>query len=140
MIVFFQVFFPIPFMEYDPDIVFKDRQKPTFVDVYRDNGAWDTSTNNIGCFCNRDYKDLRMQEEDFLDENQSVNSFVADVFQKSKLSVFRAIDSELRRGYTHVNCSMTRDKNACYEKASLYKASKPQLAKHYFSKEMHVKL
>ena len=125
-------------MEYDPEIVFKGREKPTFVDVYRENGAWDTSTNNVGCFCNRDYKDLRMQEEDFLDENQSQYSYVIDVFQRSKLSVFRAVDSELRRTYTPTNCTEALDKNSCYETAANRKASKPQLAKHYFSKELNV--
>ena len=127
-------------MEYDPEIVFKNRQKPTFVDVYRDNGAWDTSTNNVGCFCNRDYKDLRMQEENFLDENQSLRSFVIDVFQKSKLSVFRAVDSELRRRYNPKNCTVAQDKNSCYETAAIQKASKSQLAKFYFTNEMHVNL
>ena len=127
-------------MEYDPDIVFKNRQRPTFVDVYRDNGAWDTSTNNLGCFSNRDYKELRMQDEDFLDENQSPHSFVINVFQSSKLSVFRAVDSELRRRYAPTNCTKFVNKNSCYETAAKQKASKSQLAKQYFSNEMHVSL
>ena len=81
-----------------------------------------------------------MQDDDFLDENQSKYSFVIDVFQRSKLSVFRAVDSELRRRYTPSNCTEALDKNSCYEAASKHKASKPQLAKHFFSKELNVAL
>eukprot|EP00794_Sanderia_malayensis_P003811 gene3811-4339_t len=130
-----QVFFPIPFAEYNPDIVYDGKQKPTFVDVYRTNGEWDFTTQDIGCFCNNDYKDLRMQEETFLDENQPVNSYLIKVFQNSNLAVFRAVDSELRKRYVPLECGGKEEK--CNHSLNPSVASKSQLARLLFKKEQN---
>jgi len=45
-----------------------------------------------------------MMKKNFLDENIPANKTIVDVFEKSNLDVFRAIDSELRTRYSFGNC------------------------------------
>ncbi len=79
-----------------------------------------------------------MQEENFLDENQPMDSYVINVFQKSELAVFRAVDSELRKRYTPLECLQSKSKEDCFRIAGERKASKSQLARHLFRKEYNI--
>ncbi|XP_012562837.1 chondroitin sulfate glucuronyltransferase isoform X1 [Hydra vulgaris] len=131
-----QVFFPIPFAEYNPMLVYKTKHQPAFVDIHRNNGYWDESTDDIACFNNKDYKDIRMLLNDFLDENQPVSSLL-EVFKKSRLSVFRAVDSDLRRRYTSVTCnaSETTQYSKCISEVGPRTGFRNQLAQIIFQKE-----
>ena len=126
-----QVFFPIPFAEYNPKIVYKNKQKPTFVDIHVTTGIWDIATTDIACFSNKDYKELRMRKDDFLNEEQPSGRDILDVFYKTKIAIFRAVDSELRRRYVPMFCSKSLNSTAmkrCMGEAGKRCASRKQLA------------
>ena len=134
----FQVFFPIPFAEYNPQLVYKTKQKPTFVDVHKNNGFWDRLDSSTACFNNKDYKDIRMLKDDFLDENQSAKRTLLDVFNESKLQVFRAVDAELRKRYSAATCSKNGNVtfyHACTQNAGQRLGSRAQLAQLLFQNE-----
>ena len=65
------MFFPVPFAYYDPSIVYRQTQVPDVIPVHRDTGRWDQGPRDMACFDNKDYKDLRMNSEDFLKEHKS---------------------------------------------------------------------
>lgn len=132
------MFFPIPFAEYEPKLVYKTQQKPTFVDVHRNNGFWDDSDHSIGCFNNKDFKDVRMLRDDFLDENQSTKRTILDVFSESKLQVFRSVDAELRKRYSPMQCPLQMNVTSytkCTKDASQRLGSRSQLAQILFQNE-----
>ena len=134
----FQVFFPIPFAEYNPQLVYKTKQKPTFVEVHRNNGFWDRLDSTTACFNNKDYKDIRMLKDDFLDENQSTKRTLLDVFNESKLQVFRAVDAELRKRYSATICFKNENVtfyHACTQNTGQRLGSRAQLAQLLFQSE-----
>lgn len=132
-----QVFFPIPFIQYDPKIAFQNKPLLTFVDVHRDNGFWDETSDDTACFNNHDYKNLRMSKSNFLDESSNVEESLLHVFQSSDIQVFRAVDSELRKGYVAPTCVKEDDAqyNQCVRHASRRHASRAQLAYYLFQKK-----
>ena len=92
---------------------------------------------DVACFSNKDYKDLRMNRDDFLDENQKDSSLLS-VFKHSKFTVFRAVDAELRRRFVPVSCSRSRNTTSfreCTAHISERQASRSQLAQYLFKKE-----
>ena len=134
-----QVFFPIPFAEYDPRLVYRTQPKPTFVDIHTSKGFWDRSSQEVACFYNKDYKHKRMRRPDFLDENQDPDRTVLDVFHRSDLQVFRALDAELRRTFQSYQCGKMKAFNEtlyhlCAAHASEKRASRAQLAQILFEK------
>lgn len=65
------MFFPIPFAYYDPNIVYRQTKVPDVIPVHRDTGHWAQGPRDMACFDNKDYKDLRMNSDDFLKEHKS---------------------------------------------------------------------
>ena len=63
------MFFPVPFAYYDPSIVYRQTLVPDVIPVHRDTGRWDQGRRDMACFDNKDYKDLRMNSEEFLKEH-----------------------------------------------------------------------
>ena len=108
--------------------MYTDKQKPTFVEVHRDNGFWDHRSESLSCYNNNDYKQLRMRKDDFLDENISENKRIIDVFKMSKLQIFRAVDSELRQRFVNNDC-IKRNQTDYFTHC---RASRSQLAQYLF--------
>ena len=76
------MFFPIPFAYYDPNIVYRQTKAPDVIPVHRDTGHWDQGPRDMTCFDNKDYKDLRMNSDDFLKEHISPASDLMKVKMK----------------------------------------------------------
>eukprot|EP00111_Clytia_hemisphaerica_P023368 TCONS_00068795-protein len=129
-----QVFFPIPFLEYNPDIVYNGKQKPAFSEVHTTTGFWGRDSYQVGCFNNNDYKAARMWKNDFLDENLPNNKTILGVFEGSNLNVFRALDSELHTWYEFENCvsDAKTNKTGCHFKNSQRLGNRAQLAQVFF--------
>ena len=65
------MFFPVPYAYYDPNIVYRQTKIPDVVPIHRDTGHWDQGERQMACFDNKDYKDMRMNSDDFLKEQKS---------------------------------------------------------------------
>lgn len=65
------MFFPVPYAYYDPNIVYRQTKIPDVVPIHKDTGHWDQGKRQMACFDNKDYKDMRMNSDDFLKEQKS---------------------------------------------------------------------
>ena len=106
----FQVFFPIAFAYFNPDVVFRNKPKPDKVEVNKDTGVWDTNAYDLICFRNQDYKDLRVHRDSFLQESLPEDKEVLKIFQASSLRIFRATEPELRRIFEKRTCREITDR------------------------------
>lgn len=65
------MFFPVPYAYYDPNIVYRQTKIPDVVPIHKDTGHWDQGERQMACFDNKDYKDMRINSDDFLKEQKS---------------------------------------------------------------------
>ena len=61
----------MPYAYYDPNIVYRQTKIPDVVPIHKDTGHWDQGKRQMACFDNKDYKDMRMNSDDFLKEQKS---------------------------------------------------------------------
>ena len=61
----------MPYAYYDPNIVYRQTKIPDVVPIHKDTGQWDQGERQMACFDNKDYKDMRMNSDDFLKEQKS---------------------------------------------------------------------
>ena len=108
--VYLQVFFPIPFAYFNPEIVYRNKPKPEKIEVDKDTGIWDTQAYDLICFRNQDYKDLRVHRDSFLQEGISDEKDILKIFQASSLRIFRATEPELRRIFEKKSCREITDR------------------------------
>nr|XP_023663188.1 chondroitin sulfate synthase 2-like [Paramormyrops kingsleyae] len=102
-----QVFFPIHFQGYNPDIAFHNKHPPSTIDLVKDSGYFDRNIFDEACFYNSDYmaalstmaSDVQ-ENEDLLDTLDLYDMFI----NYSKLHVFRAVEPNLRQSYRHQTC------------------------------------
>lgn len=102
-----QVFFPIHFQGYNPDIAFHNKLPPSTIDLVKDSGYFDRNIFDEACFYNSDYmaalntmaSDVQ-ENEDLLDTLDLYDMFI----NYSKLHVFRAVEPNLRQSYRHQTC------------------------------------
>ena len=104
------MFFPIPFAYFNPEISFRNKPKPTKIEVNKDTGIWDTQAYDLICFRNQDYKDLRVHRDSFLQEGAVDEKDVLKIFQASPLRIFRATEPELRRIFEKKSCREIADR------------------------------
>ncbi|XP_048868696.1 chondroitin sulfate synthase 2 isoform X2 [Brienomyrus brachyistius] len=102
-----QVFFPIHFQGYNPDIAFHNKHPPFTIDLVKDSGYFDRNIFDEACFYNSDYMAARssmapdvQENEDLLDTLDLYDMFL----NYSKLHVFRAVEPNLRQSYRHQKC------------------------------------
>ncbi|XP_020615853.1 chondroitin sulfate glucuronyltransferase-like [Orbicella faveolata] len=136
-----QVFFPIPFAYYDPSIVYRQRPVPDVIPVHRDTGRWAQGPRDMACFDNKDYKDLRMSNDDFLKEHKTPALDLMEVFSASPLHVFQAVDIDLRKRFQNVTCDphLKEDEyNECLTIKAEGMASRSQLALLMFEMEQKI--
>ncbi|XP_061578999.1 chondroitin sulfate synthase 2 [Cololabis saira] len=103
-----QVFFPIHFQEYDPDVAYHDQPRPGTVELRKEAGYFDRRSFNEACFYNSDYMATRSRmAPDVLENEDILDSLdVYDVFVKySGLHVFRAVEPALHHQYRYQSCN-----------------------------------
>lgn len=103
-----QVFFPIHFQDYNPDIAYYSEPLPKTIDLVKEAGLFDRNSFDETCFYNSDYMAARTQmaldvqeNEDLLDSLDLYDMFV----RYSSLHVFRAVEPSLHRHYSHQQCN-----------------------------------
>ncbi|XP_072541074.1 chondroitin sulfate synthase 2 [Salminus brasiliensis] len=103
-----QVFFPIHFQDYKPDIAYYNEPLPKTIDLVKEAGLFDRSSFDEACFYNSDYMAARTRMASDMQENEELleSLDLYDMFVKySSLHVFRAVEPSLHRHYSHQQCN-----------------------------------
>ncbi|XP_034950059.1 chondroitin sulfate synthase 2 [Chelonus insularis] len=142
-----QIFSPIPFSTFHPDIISLDNPKSTKVDLTHHHGRYDNLNYESISFYLKDYRAVRKQsakeipiintDKDLPDIIKiSKNNFVESIFELfviySDLHVFRAVEPALKIYYNKQNCSgmlSETAKSSCYSQMNLQLGHRGQLAK-----------
>ncbi|XP_041807353.1 chondroitin sulfate synthase 2 [Chelmon rostratus] len=103
-----QVFFPIHFQDYKPDVAYHSQQRPVTIDLVKDAGHFDRRSFEEACFYNSDYMATRTRMVADVQENEEILETldIFDMFVKySGLHVFRAVEPALHQQYTYQACN-----------------------------------
>ncbi|XP_058478767.1 chondroitin sulfate synthase 2 [Solea solea] len=103
-----QVFFPIHFQDYNPDVAYHNQQHPATVDLVKDAGHFDRKSFDESCFYNSDYMATRTRMAADVQENEEILETIDiyDMFVKySGLHVFRAVEPALHQQYRYQACN-----------------------------------
>lgn len=103
-----QVFFPIHFQYYNPDIAYHNQPLPSALDLVKEAGLFDRSSFTEACFYNSDYMATRTRMSSDVLENEEIleNLDIYDMFVKySGLHVFRAVEPALHQKYSYQTCN-----------------------------------
>uniref|UniRef100_A0A8C6WRE2 Hexosyltransferase n=1 Tax=Neogobius melanostomus TaxID=47308 RepID=A0A8C6WRE2_9GOBI len=103
-----QVFFPIHFQDYNPEVAYHNQPYPTTIDLIRDAGHFDRMSFDEACFYNSDYMSTRTQMVADVQENEEIleSLDVYEMFVKySSLHVFRATEPALHQQYRYQSCN-----------------------------------
>ncbi|XP_035532692.1 chondroitin sulfate synthase 2 [Morone saxatilis] len=103
-----QVFFPIHFQDYKPDVAYHNQQQPVTVDLIKDAGHFDRRSFEEACFYNSDYMATRTRMVADVQENEEILETldIFDMFVKySGLHVFRAVEPALHQQYIYQACN-----------------------------------
>lgn len=127
-----QVFFPIGFWQYKPNLIYDKKPYPTTIELMNKVGHYDTLS----------YEHVSFYLSDFLHARQLMlpedirNSDLFEMFVKySKLHVFRAVEPALKHRYKQFNClpnSPPKLYQRCLDRRSQGLATRAQLAKLIF--------
>ncbi|KAL4608985.1 chondroitin sulfate synthase 2-like [Arapaima gigas] len=102
-----QVFFPIHFQDYNPEVAYHNQEPPTISTLSKDAGYFDRNVFDEACFYNSDYMATRTLMTADVQENEDLLETldVYDMFVRySGLHVFRAVEPALRQKYRHQTC------------------------------------
>ena len=147
-----QIFFPIPFGEYMPNIVYPVRPFPDEIEINKNYGYFNTYAYEFVSFYNSDYAQVRGA---YLDEhvkqlisygNSSsrpnkvvLTDYISDLFDlfstNKKLNLLRGTDQALKcRWHASENCerqpSVYNEKQRCVSQREASLGTKAQLAMH----------
>ncbi|XP_054644173.1 chondroitin sulfate synthase 2 [Dunckerocampus dactyliophorus] len=103
-----QVFFPIHFQDYNPDVAYHNQPHPATVDLVKDSGHFDRWSFDEACFYNADYMATRTKMVEDVQENEEILETldIYDMFIKySGLHVFRAVEPALHQSYRYQTCN-----------------------------------
>ncbi|XP_037136682.1 chondroitin sulfate synthase 2 [Syngnathus acus] len=103
-----QVFFPIHFQDYNPDVAYHNKPRPATIDLLKDSGHFDRWSFDEACFYNADYMATRTKMVADVQENEDILETldIYDMFVKySGLHVFRAVEPALHQGYRDLTCN-----------------------------------
>ncbi|KAG8000756.1 Chondroitin sulfate synthase 2 [Nibea albiflora] len=103
-----QVFFPIHFQDYKPDVAYHNQQRPVTTDLVKDAGHFDRRSFDEACFYNSDYMATRTRMVADVQENEEILETldIFDMFVKySGLHVFRAVEPALLQQYSYQACN-----------------------------------
>ncbi|XP_038047360.1 chondroitin sulfate glucuronyltransferase-like [Patiria miniata] len=130
-----QVFFPIPFSQYDPKIIYADLPNPNRIDISKTAGHFDTYLFEHASFYNSDYMNARKlwDEKHPGSETDHIQSDLDlfEMFLSTKLHTFRAVDPALKLHYHQRICQPSLKEEQyqrCLEGRAVGLASKAQLA------------
>ena len=133
-----QVFFPIGFWQYKPNLIYDRKPYPTAIEINSKIGHYDANSYEHSSFYNSDYIAARK----ILSPYYLQMGDLYDMFVKyQKLHVFRAIEPELKHRYKHFICQATapeRMYERCLKRRSEGLATRGQLAKLVFEKQQMV--
>jgi len=139
-----QTFFPIPFSQYNPDIVFKKSPVPENIEVKPTTGRFDIYSFDEVCIYKSDYTTAKsnLAASVNVQETQGTISGAVDthdvydlLVKYSQLHVFRAVEPQLTRRYLHRNCDIQNGDDIyrrCERSNAEGLASRTQLAMDLF--------
>ena len=139
-IVGWQVFFPIGFWTYKPNLVYSEKPYPTTIEVSPSSGHFDTMIYDHASFYNSDYMKAR---KDMASSQKGLKvPDLYDMFLKHhNLHVFRAVEPALLVHYKEHVCSPSLEEEAysrCLVSRSRGLASRSQLAMLIFEHQQKV--
>ncbi|XP_050418344.1 chondroitin sulfate synthase 2 [Patella vulgata] len=127
-----QVFFPIGFWQYKPNLIYDQKPYPTNIDINSKSGHYDANSYEHSSFYVSDFTDMRK----LLSAEEAQDADIYDLFIKSqKLHVFRAIEPALKHKFKNFSCPSSAPLKMfqrCLTRRSLGLASRSQLAKIVF--------
>lgn len=103
-----QVFFPVHFQDYNPDLAYPHTQPPASIDLVKEAGHFDLSSFDEACFYNSDYMSTRTRMAADVQENEDLLETldIYEMFVKySVLHVFRAVEPALHQRYRYRACN-----------------------------------
>lgn len=103
-----QVFFPVHFQDYNPEVAYHNQQQPATIDQVKDAGHFDRRSLDESCFYNSDYMATRTRMMADVQENEDLveTMDIYDMFVKySGLHVFRAVEPALHQRYRYQACN-----------------------------------
>lgn len=136
-----QVFFPIHFQYYNPDIAYHNQPLPNILDLVKEAGHFDRSSFTEACFYNSDYMATRTRMSSDVQENEEIleNLDIYDMFVKySGLHVFRAVEPALHQKYSYQPCNPRLSEDVyqrCVQSTLDSLGSRSQLAMLLFEQE-----
>ncbi|XP_046902415.1 chondroitin sulfate synthase 2 isoform X1 [Hypomesus transpacificus] len=136
-----QVFFPIHFQDYNPDLAYHNMQPPATIDLVKDAGLFDRSSFEEACFYNSDYMTTRTHMAADVQENEEILETldIYDMFVKySVLHVFRAVEPALHQQYRYQACNPRLSEDIyhrCVQSNLVSMGSRSQLAMLLFEQE-----
>jgi hypothetical protein len=124
-----QVFFPIGFWQYKPNLVHDEKPYPTSIEIEQKVGHFDPHSFIHASFFNSDYQYARKQ---MISTSASKDIDLFEMFLKfHTLHMFRAVEPALKLSYQEVTCDPTRREDV-YHRCLLSRgeglASQAQLA------------
>ncbi|KMQ82964.1 chondroitin sulfate synthase 2-like protein [Lasius niger] len=142
----YQIFSPIPFIEFHPDIIYADEAARDEVDVNSNYGKYDEHNYNNIAFYIKDYNAMRQtvetniplarSDKDIatllkLSKHSPVTSLFEMYVSFSDMHIFRAIEPTLKIKYKDVNCDDTANDNihkSCLKLRNNHLGKRSQLA------------
>ncbi|KAK7011219.1 chondroitin sulfate synthase 2 [Biomphalaria glabrata] len=127
-----QVFFPIGFWQYKPNIIYDKKPYPTDIEFSSRTGHYDVLSYEHGSFYNSDYKDSR---KSFSIEELMKYDLYEMFVRYGKVHVFRAVEPEFKHYYMQLDCPVnipSKLYERCLERKSMNLATRAQLAKRIF--------
>ncbi|XP_066589072.1 chondroitin sulfate synthase 2 isoform X2 [Prorops nasuta] len=142
----YQVFSPIPFVEFHPDIAYMNEASRVEVDINRNYGQYDQFNYNNVAFYTKDYTAMRKtveaniplirSDKDILQllkysKHNAITSLFEMFVSFSDLHSFRAVEPALKIRYKELNCGHFADKisQTCAKQKSTHLGQRGQLAK-----------
>lgn len=126
-IVGWQVFFPIGFYQYKPNLIYNEKPYPTEIEIDKNTGHFDRFSFEHASFYNNDYKEARANVNVDLSKDDIFSMFV----KQKRLHVFRAIEPALKHKYRERVCNPISDEEV-YQRCLMSRAeglaSRSQLA------------
>ncbi|XP_033842755.1 chondroitin sulfate synthase 2 [Periophthalmus magnuspinnatus] len=136
-----QVFFPIHFQDYNPEVAYHNQPYPTTIDLVKEAGHFDRMSFDESCFYNSDYMSTRTQMVADVQENEEILETldIYEMFVKySSLHVFRATEPALHQQYRYENCNPRLSEeiyHRCVQSNLEGLGSRSQLARVLFEQE-----
>lgn len=142
----YQIFSPIPFVEYHPDIVHMNDAKQVETDINRNHGRYDEYNFNNIAFYAKDYNAMRKTVEASipiihsdrdipmllkLSQDIPATSLFEMFVSFSSVHVLRAVEPALKVKYKDINCTNNWNNayNACMQSKNLHLGRRSQLAR-----------